>query len=92
MSDEDPCDAPAENINESSEDVSVPSAATASAGKELLQEQKLSGTYRKHQLRCDLRLFVPPLQEADKTMIAMAKKFFIKAKRWTIAPLSLCRH
>ena len=33
------------------------------------------------QLLCyDLCLFVPPSQEADKTMIAIAKMFFIKAK------------
>jgi len=62
------------------DDASVQSDATAQAGKGLLQQQKLAGTYRKHQLRYDLRLFVPPSQEADKTMFATAKKFFLKAK------------
>ena len=66
--------------SDSMDGASVESEATAQAGKGLLQQQKLAGTYRKHQLRYNLRLFVPPSQEADKTMIAMAKKFFIKAK------------
>ena len=43
MSDKDSSKAPAENMNESSDDVSAALAtSTAPAGKELLQEQKLS--------------------------------------------------
>ena len=57
----------------------VASDTTALAGKGQLQQQKLAGTYRKHQFRDELCLSVPPSQEADKTMIAIAKKFFIKA-------------
>ena len=81
MSDRDPGEALAENMSKSSDDVSVALASTAPAGKELLQEQKLSGIYRKRQLWYNLRIFVLPLQEADKTMIAMAKKSFSKAKK-----------
>ena len=80
MFNDDSGDALADSMIKSSDDASVTSEDTAPAGKGLLQQQKLSGTYCKHHLRYDLRLFVPPLQEADKTMIAMAKKFFIKAK------------
>ena len=79
-SDEEPGDTLADSMGESSDDASVASTDTAPAGKGLLQQQKLSGAYRKHQLRYDLRLFVSPSQEADKTMLAMANKLFFKAK------------
>ena len=79
LSDDEASTPQAQDMSED-DDSSVSSQATAHAGKDFLQEQKLSGKYRKHQLRYDLRLFVPPSQEADKTMIAMAKKFFLKAK------------
>ena len=60
MSDDEPDDVLADTMNKSSDDASVASVATALAGKGLLQEHKLSGTYRKQQLRYDLRLFVQP--------------------------------
>jgi hypothetical protein len=75
--------APDESMSES-DDSAVSSDATAPAGKDFLQKQKLSGNYRKHQLRYDLRLFVPPSQEADKTMITMAKNSSRRPKKWTI--------
>jgi hypothetical protein len=56
------------------------SAATAPAGAATLQQQKLIGNDRQHQLRYNVRFFVQPSQEADKIMIAAAKKFFTKAK------------
>ena len=71
---------PGQAMSEASDGSSVSLEATAPAGKDLLQGQKLSGKHRKHHLRCDLCLFVPPLQEANKTMITMAKKLFSKAK------------
>jgi hypothetical protein len=83
-SDEEDTPAPvAEEIASSAsemDDASVQSEATAVAGTDRLQEQKLKGQYRKHHLRYDLRLHVPASQEADKVMIAAAKKFFAKAK------------
>ena len=66
--------------SDDSDDDSVKSADTAVAGKDWLQEQKAKGKYRKHTLRYDLRLMVPASQDADKTMIAAAKKFIGKAK------------
>jgi hypothetical protein len=56
------------------------SAATAPAGAATLHQQRLSGKDRNHQLRYDLRFHVQPSKEADKTMIAAAKKFFSKVK------------
>jgi hypothetical protein len=56
------------------------SAATAPAGAATLLQQRISGKDRKNQLRYDVRFHVPPSKEADKTMIAAAKKFFAKAK------------
>jgi hypothetical protein len=45
-----------------------------------VQNAKLAGTHRHFQLRYDLRLFVAPSEDADKTMIAAAKKFVAKAR------------
>jgi hypothetical protein len=56
------------------------STATAPAGAAPLQQQKLIGNDQQHQLRYNVRFFVEPSQEADKIMIAAAKKFFTKAK------------
>ena len=67
-------------MQEASDSSTVASADTAPAGQDTLQQQKLSGNYRKHHLRYDLRLNVPTCQEADKTMIKTAKTFFSKAK------------
>jgi hypothetical protein len=56
------------------------SADTAPAGAATLQQQKLIGNNRQHHVLYDVRFFVQPSQEADKIMIAAAKKFFTKAK------------
>jgi hypothetical protein len=65
------------HINQAPDDTS---AAAAPAGAATLQQQKLIGNDRQHQLRYDVHIFVQPSQEADKIMIAAAKKFFTKAK------------
>jgi hypothetical protein len=56
------------------------SAATAPAGVATLLQQRIAGKDRQHQLRYDIKLLVPASKEADKTMIAAAKKFYAKAK------------
>jgi hypothetical protein len=56
------------------------SADTAQAGEANLHQQKLTGKDRTNQVRYDIKFHVSPSKEADKTMIAAAKKFFAKAK------------
>jgi hypothetical protein len=56
------------------------SAAPAPAGVAVLHQQNITGNNRQHQLRYDLRLFCPPSKDANKTLMAAAKKRFTKAK------------
>jgi hypothetical protein len=44
------------------------------------EQQKVSGQDRLDQIGYDVRFFLQPSKEADKTMIAAAKKLFTKAK------------
>jgi ABC-type Zn2+ transport system substrate-binding protein/surface adhesin len=67
-------DDPAEEVDDDA------SAATAQAGEDSLHQQKMSGKDPEHQLRYDIWLWVQPSKDADKTMIAAAKKVFNKAK------------
>ena len=69
---------PHEDMHDDDDDAD--SVTTAPAGAEPPQQQKLTGKHRAHQLRHDIRLFVSPLQEADKVMIKAAKKVFSEAK------------
>ena len=80
LSEEATAEEPAQPMQEASDASTVASADTAPAGQDTLQQMKLSGKHRKHHLRYDLRLNVPASQEADKTMIKMAKTFFSRAK------------
>ena len=75
-------------MNESSDGFSVALEATTLAGKELLLEQKLSGECCKHHLRHDLCLFVPPLQEANKTMMPWPRSYFPRQRKCMIPSLS----
>jgi hypothetical protein len=50
------------------------SSATGPAGVAVLHQQQITGNNRQHQLRYDLRLFCPPSKDADKTLMAAAKK------------------
>jgi hypothetical protein len=56
------------------------STDTAQAGEANLKQQKLTGKDRTHQIRYDIKFYVAPSKEADKTMIAAAKTFYAKAK------------
>jgi hypothetical protein len=56
------------------------SADTALAGEANLHQQKLTGKDRTHQIHYDIKFYVAPTKEADKTMIAAAKLFYTKAK------------
>ena len=58
------------------------SVAMAPAGVANLQQQKISGKDRIHQLRYYVCFFVPPSKEADKTMIAAAIKSSPTPKKW----------
>jgi hypothetical protein len=53
---------------------------TVQAGSEDLIQNKITGKDRKFQLRYDLKLVVEPSKDADKKLIAVAKKFFAKLK------------
>jgi hypothetical protein len=56
------------------------SADTTQAGEANLHQHKLTGKDRTNQIRYDIKFHVVPSKEADKTMIAAAKKCFAKAK------------
>jgi hypothetical protein len=76
---------PIKKLNKQKKDTKAPSddasAATAPAGAPaVLHQQNITGNIRQHQLRYDLSLFCPPSKDADKTLMAAAKKWFTKAK------------
>jgi hypothetical protein len=56
------------------------SADTDQAGEANLHQRKLTGKDRTHQIRYDIKFYVAPSKEADKTMIAAAKNVYTKAK------------
>jgi hypothetical protein len=58
------------------------SKATAPAGAATLHQQKIAGKDQQHQVRYDVKFYVPPSKAADKTMIAAAKKSSLKLRRW----------
>jgi hypothetical protein len=66
--------------DEDGDDDEADDDVTVQAGAEDLIQNKITGKDCKFQLRYDLKLTVDPSKDADKKMIAVAKKLFAKLK------------